>query len=102
MSTSAPSTTGPTARKPGFWQRVSEGRRIDDLWNQFTADTRATYGFYGRDVDWEQVSKLPAWKRPLRVAGQLFWAMMNKLSPARRVVLLIALILLFLSGIQFQ
>jgi hypothetical protein len=30
-----------------FWQRVSEGREIDDLWSQFVADARASYGFYG-------------------------------------------------------
>jgi phosphoserine phosphatase RsbU/P len=109
MSTPAPSTTEPSAQRPshlgrarGFWQRVSEGRRIDDLWSQFTADTRASYGFYGKDVDWEEINKLPAWKRPLRVAYQLFWAMMNKLTPARRVVLLIAIVLLFISGFKFQ
>lgn len=109
MTTAAPpSTQAPVqqrkrfARTRDFWHRVSEGRRIDDLWSQFTADTRASYGFYGKDIDWEAINKLPAWKRPLRVAHQLFWAMMNKLTPARRVVLLIALVLLFLSGFKFQ
>jgi sigma-B regulation protein RsbU (phosphoserine phosphatase) len=86
----------------GFWQRVSEGRRLDDLWSQFAADARSSYSFYGKDVDWEQMNKLPAWKRPLRIAVQLFWAMMNKLTPARRVLLLVALVLLFLSGMHFQ
>lgn len=109
MTTTAPPRTEPSvqqrkrfARTRGFWQRVSEGRRIDDLWSQFTADTRASYGFYGKDIDWEAINKLPTWKRPLRVAYQLFWAMMNKLTPARRVVLLIAIVLLFLSGFKFQ
>ena len=85
-----------------FWQRVSEGRNIDELWNQFTADARSSYGFYGKDVDWDEVNKLPAWKRPLRVAGQLFWAMMSKLTPARRVLLLVALAMLLFSGVKFQ
>ena len=85
-----------------FWQRVSEGRDIDDLWSQFTADARSSYGFYGKDVDWDEVNKLPSWKRPLRIARQLFWAMMNKLTPARRVLVLIALVFLVLSGFQFQ
>ncbi len=109
MSTSVPPTSKPSAARPDdigrvhdFWQRVSEGRNIDDLWLQFAADTRSSYGFYGKDVDWDQVRKLPAWKRPFRVAGQLFWAMMNKLSPARRVLLLVALVLLLLSGVGFQ
>jgi hypothetical protein len=109
MSTSAPSSAAPSAQRPArfrrtrdFWQRVSEGRNIDDLWSQFAADTRSTYGFYGKDVDWDQVHKLPAWRRPLRVAGQLFWAMMNKLTPARRVLFLVAVLLLVFSGFQFQ
>jgi sigma-B regulation protein RsbU (phosphoserine phosphatase) len=109
MSSSAPSNPDPSApshprlgRAGNFWQRVSEGRDIDDLWSQFAADTRSTYSFYGKDVDWEQVNKLPTWKRPLRVAGQLFWAMMNKLTPARRVLFLVALFLLVSSGFHFQ
>jgi phosphoserine phosphatase RsbU/P len=100
---SPPSTqrTGLFHRAGGFWQRVSEGRDIDDLWSQFAADARSSYGFYGKGVDWEEVQKLPRWKRPFRVAYQLFWAMMSKLSPARRVLLLIGTILLILPA-QFQ
>src|SRR3974390_2882024 len=105
MSSSAPSTPrveDARPRPPSFWQRVSEDRAIDDLWSQFAADARSSYGFYGKDVDWDEVNKLPWWKRPFRVAGQLFWAMMNKLTPARRVLLLIALVLLVISGIQIH
>jgi len=106
MNSSAPSPTATPPPRSGrvqdFWHRISEGRDLDDLWSQFAADTRSSYGFYGKDVDWDTVHKLPAWRRPFRVAGQLFWAMMNKLTPARRVLLLIALVLLALSGIQFQ
>ena len=109
MSSSAPPASQADAPRPGavqrvsgFWQRVSEGRDLDDLWSQFAADARSSYGFYGKDVDWDEVNKLAAWKRPFHVAGQLFWAMMNKLTPARRVLFLIAVILLLLSGMKFQ
>jgi len=98
----APPPRGPFDRLGNFWQRVSEGRDIDDLWSQFAADARSSYSFYGKDVDWDEVNKLPKWKRPFRVAYQLFWAMMNKLTPARRVLLLIAIVLLGVSGIQFH
>jgi len=84
-------------RMRGFWQRVSEGREIDDLWSQFTADARASYGFYGRDIDWDEIQKLPKWRRPLPILKQFFWALLLKMSPARRVLLLIALILLVFS-----
>jgi sigma-B regulation protein RsbU (phosphoserine phosphatase) len=80
-----------------FWQRVSEGREIDDLWSQFVADARASYGFYDRDVDWEEIQKLPHWRRPLHVAKEFFWALLLKMSPARRVLLLIAFVMLVMS-----
>jgi len=85
-----------------FWQRVSEGRQIDDLWSQFAADARSSYGFYDRDVDWEEIHKLPQWRRPLHVARQFFWALLLKMSPARRVLLLIAFFLLAMSVINSQ
>src|SRR5260370_30334093 len=104
---SAPPTPGVTTATPRlhgmdrlrqFWQRVSEGRQIDDLWSQFVADARSSYGFYGRDVDWEEIHKLPRWRRPLHVAKQFFCALVLKLTPARRVLLLIALVLMLLSS----
>jgi phosphoserine phosphatase RsbU/P len=85
-------------RLRNFWQRVTEGRQIDDLWSQFTADARASYGFYGRDVDWEEIQKLPRWRRPLHILRQFFWALLLKLSPARRVLLLLAFALMLLSS----
>src|SRR5713101_849293 len=77
-----------------FWQRVSEGRQIEDLWTQFAADARASYGFYNTDVDWDEIKKLPRRHRPFRVAKEFFWALLLKLTPARRVLLLAALVVL--------
>jgi len=64
MASSAPPTPGASESRPApftrlgnFWQRVSEGRRIDDLWSQFAADARSSYGFYGKDVDWDEVNQ---------------------------------------------
>jgi len=85
-----------------FWQRVSEGRQLDDLWSQFAADARASYGFYGKEVDWEEIQKLPKWHRPFHVAKDIFWALLMKMTPARRVLLLLALALLVMSGFTFQ
>jgi sigma-B regulation protein RsbU (phosphoserine phosphatase) len=85
-----------------FWQRVSEGRQIEDLWSQFAADARASYGFYGSDVDWEEIKKLPHWRRPLHVAKEFFWALLLKLTPARRILLLASLVLLILSGVNLD
>jgi sigma-B regulation protein RsbU (phosphoserine phosphatase) len=100
---SSPRWPGRFRRTRGFWQRVSEGSDLDDLWSQFTADARASYGFYGKDVNWEEVETLSHWRRPLFIAKQFFWALMMKLSPARRVLLLVALALFLLSslGVHF-
>jgi len=95
---SPPPPIPPSGRVRHFWQRVSEGRQIDDLWSQFTADARSSYGFYGREVDWDEIHKLPAWRRPLHVAKAFFWALLLKMSPARRVLLLLAFFMLFLSA----
>jgi phosphoserine phosphatase RsbU/P len=81
-----------------FWQRVSEGRQIEDLWSQFAADARASYGFYGSDIDWDEIKRLPRWRRPLHVAKEFFWALLLKLTPARRVLLLAALVMLIFAG----
>ena len=96
VSSSSPRLHG-VDRLRHFWQRVSEGRQIDDLWSQFAADARSSYGFYDRDVDWEEIHKLPRWRQPLHVAKEFFWALLLKMSPARRVLLLIAFVMLFLS-----
>jgi len=101
VSSSRPAAA-PADRLRHFWQRVTEGRQLDDLWSQFAADARASYGFYGKEVDWEEIQKLPKWHRPFHVAKDIFWALLMKLTPARRVLLLLAVVLLFFSGFTFQ
>jgi phosphoserine phosphatase RsbU/P len=81
-----------------FWRRISEGRQIDDLWTHFVADARASYGFYGHDVDWERIQRLPRWRRPFHVAKEFFWALLLKMTPARRVLLVIGLVLIMFSA----
>jgi len=101
VSSSTPRLHG-VDRLRHFWQRVSEGRQIDDLWSQFAADARSSYGFYDRDVDWDEIHKLPRWRRPLHIAKEFFWALLLKMSPARRVLLLIAFVMLFLSVVKSE
>jgi len=82
----------------GFWTRVTEGLEIEQLWGQFKSEARETYGLYSKDVDWEAIGKERKWwRRPLLAAWALFQAMLMKLSPARRVLLLVAVALLVLQ-----
>jgi serine phosphatase RsbU (regulator of sigma subunit) len=110
FAASSASSSGPSARPRehftahlrNFWQRVSEGRQVEDLWSQFAADARASYGFYGSDVDWDEIKKLPRWRQPLHVAKQFFWALLLKMTPARRVLFLIAIVMFLLSSLKVQ
>ncbi|MFB3921006.1 MAG: PP2C family protein-serine/threonine phosphatase [Terriglobia bacterium] len=74
-----------------FWQRVTDGIEIQVLWTQFVAEARASYALYEREVDWEALSRETRGRRFLKTTKALFWAMILKLSPARRVFLLLAL-----------
>jgi sigma-B regulation protein RsbU (phosphoserine phosphatase) len=85
-----------------FWQRVSEGRQIDELWSHFTADARASYGFYMKESDAEELQGHHGMRRWFRIAKILFWSLLMKLTPARRVLLLVSLVLLVMSGVKFR
>lgn len=85
-----------------FWQRLTEGLEIQQLWGQFVAEAKASYGLYSKDVDWDEIKReRRKLKRFFRAAWALFQAMLMKLSPARRVLLLIALVLVVVQP-EFQ
>jgi len=86
-------------RLRNFWARITEGFAMEQLWGQFKSEARATYGLYSKDVDWEAIHlEKRKWRRPFLAAWALFSAMLMKLSPARRVLLLIAVISLVVQG----
>jgi sigma-B regulation protein RsbU (phosphoserine phosphatase) len=85
-----------------FWQQISEGRQIDELWSQFTADARASYGFYMEEADSEEMGTHRGFKRWFRIAKTLFWSLLMKLTPARRVLLLVAVVMLVMSGVKLR
>ena len=88
-------------RRPGFkddarnfWHRVSEGLALNQLWSQFEKDARSSYRLYSAGLDDLQVEPSRI-RRGWQITKALFWAILEKLTPARRVLLLAALILLF-------
>src|SRR3954469_25727438 len=85
-------------RVRGFWQRVTEGLELQQLWNQFQTEARSGYRLYSRDVEARGTQPQP---RPKTTHWQtdkdFFWAILMKLSPAKRVVLLIGLIFLLMG-----
>ncbi len=89
-------------RVGNFWQRVSDGLEIQTLWSQFFSEARASYGLYSRELDWEALRLETRFHRFLKISRILFWAMLMKLSPPRRVFLLIVLLLLGLFVFNIQ
>ena len=85
-----------------FWRRISDGVAIHELWLQFHGEARASYRLYSREVDWTRGEAETRYQKTKRVAGALFWAMVMKLSPARRVLFVTSLVLLVFPGFDFQ
>ena len=81
------------ARLNRFWQRVTDGLEINQLWSQFQTDARTSYRLYSHEVDTSRKEGMRHGKHWLDVAKQFFWAILEKLSPARRVLLLVALLM---------
>ena len=92
-----------TVRMQNFWRRVTEGLAVSQLWSQFESEARASYRLYSKDVAAKTPEGLTDRGRRLHVIKEFFWAVFEKLSPARRVLLLLALILLVLphGGYEF-
>src|SRR5438132_1778102 len=99
-STSPPVGQAPAQRVPfgmrlqQFWRRVTEGLEISQLWSPFESETKASYRLYSKDVQAKTPEGLTHGGRHLHVVREFFWAVLDKLSPARRVLLLAALILM--------
>lgn len=112
MSSASPQVapSPPPDAKPGnqlvaklrrFWQRVSEGLELSQLWSQFSADARASYRLYHRDVQAQTPHEVR--KRGFWSTMQAFsWAILEKLTPARRVLLLLGVLLLIFPGFSFR
>jgi phosphoserine phosphatase RsbU/P len=77
-----------------FWRRVTEGLELTQLWSQFETEARASYRLYSRDVAAKTPDGLTQRGRRLHIVKEFFWAVLEKLSPARRVLLLAAMIML--------
>jgi phosphoserine phosphatase RsbU/P len=80
-----------------FWLRVTEGLELNQLWGQFEKDARASYRLYARDLEGAQAETASPGRKFFHVAQQFFWAVLEKLTPARRVLLLLALVMLIFN-----
>ena len=108
MATASPPAGQPAARVPfgarlhNFWRRVTEGLEVSQLWSQFESEARTSYRLYSRDVEAKTPEGLTRRGRRIHVVKEFFWAVFEKLSPARRVLLLLALIFLVIPHTGFE
>jgi phosphoserine phosphatase RsbU/P len=77
-----------------FWRRITDGVVLSELWRQFHADARSSYRLYSKEIETERPQGRGRVKHFIWMAKQFLWAIFDKLTPARRVLLLFALILL--------
>ena len=97
-----PNPTRPSLKTKAehFWQRVSEGLEVHQLWSQLAKDARSSYRLYSAGIGDREAGQSRG-RRAWYMCKTLFWAVIEMLSPARRVLLLLGLILLFLPAVGF-
>lgn len=90
-------------RTPEGWRRLTAGMELNDLWTQFKEEAEASSRPYKQDMDLRAVNDGDRWKHPFKVVVGLLSSILSKLSPPRRVFLLITVVLAFISiaGLQF-
>lgn len=76
-----------------WWRRVTDGLTVRELWQEFRREAGASYRLYSRELE-DQLEDQPRWRRWWATMRALATAMLMRLSPARRVFLLLALLLM--------
>jgi sigma-B regulation protein RsbU (phosphoserine phosphatase) len=75
---------------------------IEELWTQFRMEAQESSRLYRQDVDQRSGKREQSWRKPFQILSALFWSVLKKLSPARRLFLLFTILLAFLSVIGFH
>jgi phosphoserine phosphatase RsbU/P len=88
------------SRLQTFVQTYTKDLTADDLQRLFTRDTRDAYRFFTRGLDPESLKHLRWHRRLLAHSRSVFMAFTMKLSPARRLVYAISLVLAFIGLIN--
>lgn len=95
---------GPSGPHPNWfdaWTRdIARDVTAEDLQRLFTHDTREAYRFFTRGLDEDRLAREPWWRRQLLRVRQVFVAFTLKLSPARRSLYLISLVVALIGVIK--
>jgi serine phosphatase RsbU (regulator of sigma subunit) len=88
-------------RSQDGWRRISAGMEIDDLWSQFKAEAQASSRPFRQDVDLRK-DQAKSWKQPFKIFGAICFSILRKLSPPRRIFMLLTVVLAVLSLVGFE
>jgi phosphoserine phosphatase RsbU/P len=83
-----------------FLNAYTHGLKGEDLQRLFTRDTREAYRFFARGIDEDELARLPRRKQWFARARLFFWAFTLRLSPARRVLYGVALLLCLIGFLE--
>src|SRR5271169_6153528 len=88
------------ARLRSFWQRTSDGLNAEQLWAQFRRETRSSLNLYSAETGRNLREEWSARKGRRRVLAAVAGAMYKRLTPVRRLLLLLALVLLVIPAVE--
>ena len=96
-----PKNAAPSGSSFDAWTRdVARDVSAEDLQRLFTHDTLDAYRFYSRGLDEDRLAREPWWRRQLLRVRQVFVAFTLRLSPARRSLYLISLVVALIGVIK--
>jgi phosphoserine phosphatase RsbU/P len=89
-------------RSQDGWRRLTAGMELDDLWSQFKSEAEASARPFKQEVD-RRAQKDRSWTHPFKAFAAISSSILKKLSPPRRVFLLLTIILAVFSivGLEF-
>jgi hypothetical protein len=90
------------AKLRAFWQRTSDGLSAEQLWTQFRRETRSSLNLYSAESGRDLREEWSARKGRRRVLAAVADAMYRRLTPVRRLLLLLALALLVFPAFVYN
>jgi serine phosphatase RsbU (regulator of sigma subunit) len=86
-----------------FWQKLTEGIALEQLWSNFKDEAHSTFRLYSADVERSgKLDNVSKHERGIETVKAFLWAVLMKLSPPRRVALFFGLVLLCIPSISFR
>jgi sigma-B regulation protein RsbU (phosphoserine phosphatase) len=85
-----------------FWQRTSDGLNAQQLWAQLRRETRSSVTLYSAETGRDLREEWSGHRGRRRVIAAVAGAMYNRLTPVRRLLLLLALVLLIIPVFDYS